>query len=76
MVAKIKARYKGKDGEFYEGIPAADLDEEQYAALTTEQKHDVRFGGLYAMVEDKPAEKAPAEGAQPPAGTAEPKGSG
>jgi hypothetical protein len=27
------------------------------------------------MVEDKPAEKAPAEGAQPPAGTAEPKGS-
>lgn len=56
-----KAIYKGDGGQFLNGVPARDLQDDEYDALSTEQKHDVRYGGLYRMVDDKPAEKASAD---------------
>lgn len=60
----IKARYLGKDGGFIVGVPARHLDDEEYDALTTEQKHEVRRTGLYDVKSEadaKPAEKPPAK---------------
>lgn len=65
----IKARFVGKrdaDGmplEYLQNIPAANLSDDEYEALSTQQKHDVRHSGLYQMADakreaaDKPAEK-------------------
>jgi hypothetical protein len=38
----IKARYLGDGTEFLNGIPAASLSEEEYAALDAEQRTAVR----------------------------------
>lgn len=46
----VKAKYKGKEGQFLNDIPAKDLDEEEYAALSTEQKKEVRESDLYEVV--------------------------
>lgn len=39
-------RYTG-DGEYYEGVPARDLDDDEVAALTEEQHAAVMSGRLY-----------------------------
>lgn len=52
----IKARYTG-NGEFYEGIPARDLTDVEYAALTDEQRRLVDSGKLYERVPEKRAPK-------------------
>lgn len=60
----IKARFTGKrdsEGlplEFLNGVPARDLQDNEYDALSTEQKHDVRHSGLYKMAEPKPKAEA------------------
>lgn len=46
----IKAKYKGKEGEFFNDIPARDLDDEEYEALTTEQKKLVRESEIYEVI--------------------------
>jgi hypothetical protein len=48
----IKARFKGQEGYFYNGVPARDLSEEEYEELTEEQKRMVRTGPLYTMVDN------------------------
>lgn len=56
----IKARYTGdRDGErrFYEGIPARDLDDTDYAALTDEQRRLVDSGVIYEVVADERPEE-------------------
>ncbi len=52
----IKAKYIGA-GEFYEGVPARDLSNEEYAALTDEQRRLVNSGKLYERVPEKRAPK-------------------
>ena len=54
----MKFRYIG-NGEFYEGVPARDLTDEDYAALTDEQCRQVDTGRLY---ERAPEKRAPKEG--------------
>ncbi len=46
-----KARYKGK-GEYFGGIPARNLTDEEYDALTTEQKKTVRESDIYDVRSD------------------------
>ncbi len=43
----IKFKYTGA-GHFYQGIPARDLTEADWAGLTLEQRDLVMGGGLYA----------------------------
>lgn len=45
----IAARYKGTGGEHYHGIPAADMTEEEFAALSDEQKATVASSPLYSL---------------------------
>lgn len=58
-----KAKYQG-DGEYLQGIPARDLSDDEYAALTTEQKRAVRTARrsdgkpLYDVRSDAPARPA------------------
>ena len=47
-------------GNYLDGIPARDLTDEEYDALTREQKRDVRRSGLYEMVEAEPEPEADA----------------
>jgi hypothetical protein len=55
----IRARFKGKadaDGlplEYLNGVPARDLHDDEYDALDTDQKRQVRSSGLYLMVDAK-----------------------
>ncbi len=51
----IKVRYLGT-GEFYHGIPARDLDESEYAALSDEQRQWVDSGTLYDVAPQAPEE--------------------
>lgn len=53
----IRARFKGGEGEFLLGVPARNLDEDEYQALSAEQRADVRNSGLYDVKTD--AEMAP-----------------
>jgi hypothetical protein len=60
----IAYRYTGRRGredEFYPGIPARSLTEDDYDALDTDQKRLVREGGLYSAVEAEPAAKPAAK---------------
>lgn len=49
----IRAKYKGKHDEkgmpsgFIDGVPSRDLDDDEYDALTTEQKAMVRASSVY-----------------------------
>lgn len=72
----IRARYKGDGSEFYAGIPARNLDEEEYQALDVEQRKLVRESPLYDVKTDAqmggsepanptPTPKEPAPGANP-----------
>ncbi len=52
----IRVKYIG-NGEYYYGIPARDLTEAEYAALSEEQRRLVDSGKLYERVPDKRASK-------------------
>lgn len=53
----IRAKFKPTEaGEFHEGIPARDLDDDDYAALDNEQRATVRKSPLYDYRPDKPAD--------------------
>lgn len=54
---EIKARYIGA-GNYYNGIPARDLTDSEYAALSPEQKRLVDSSKLYELV---PSKRAPKE---------------
>ena len=60
-------RYTG-NGEHYETIPARDLSEEEYAALSDAQRALVGNGRIYAVVvppaPEKPGKKADAAPAE------------
>lgn len=57
---EIKARYIGA-GEFWNGIPARDLSNEDYAALTEEQRRLVDSGKLYEVQRPAQPSEAPAD---------------
>jgi hypothetical protein len=48
----IRARYKGNGSEFHAGIPARNLEEEDYQALDVEQRKVVRESPLYDVKTD------------------------
>lgn len=48
---KIKARFLGKRGEGYYGIPGRDLFLEEWERLNEKQQKLVSSGALYEMVE-------------------------
>ena len=50
----MKFRYIG-NGEYYNSIPARDLTDEDYAALSDEQRRLVDSGKLYERVPDRRA---------------------
>jgi len=53
-------KYKFLGGGFIQGIPARDLTEDEFNALTDGQKEQVRKSGLYELNKvslKKPAEK-------------------
>lgn len=63
----IKARYLGDGAVFHGGIPARDLTDAEFAALTPEQQRLVEESPIYAVTPaPKPANTetpvAPAEG--------------
>lgn len=68
----IRARFKGKadaDGlplEYLNGVPARDLQDDEYDALDTDQKRQVRSSGLYLMVDAKKSEPKTEEAAPGP----------
>lgn len=56
----IAAKFK-KDSEGYvEGVPARDLTDEEFAALTDQQKAMVEGSGVYDLRRDAPKEAAAA----------------
>lgn len=57
---RIAAKYTSESGEFYNGIPARDLMEDEFSALTDEQKATLRESAFYDLRHDAPkeAEKA------------------
>lgn len=52
-----KIKYTSKHGEYIAGIPARDLDDDDWAALTKEQRKDALASGLYVKpdADEKPA---------------------
>lgn len=60
-MAAVVAKYKGDGSEFHNGIPAADLSEEDFAGLTDEQKATLAASPLYELRRDAPKEAAAAE---------------
>lgn len=42
-------RFVGNNGEFYEGIPARDIRQEEYNNLTDQQKDTVNKSALYVV---------------------------
>lgn len=67
----ITARYTSKNGEYLAGVPARNLDEDDWSALDDEQRDAVKASGLYSIVG---AEKTAAKPS--PAGTVTPKDDG
>lgn len=53
----MKIKYTSKQGEYIAGIPARDLDEDDWAALTKEQRKDALASGLYVKPEQHDAPK-------------------
>lgn len=60
-MAGIKAHYVAKDGGHLNGIPARSLSDEEYAALSGEQKRAVRSSGLYRMEGKEPEQQQEAD---------------
>jgi hypothetical protein len=52
-------KYVG-DGAYFQGIPARDLTDEEFAALPAEQQQILLDSGLYAPAETAEAPEAPA----------------
>lgn len=52
----IRARYKGDGNEHHSDIPARDLTEEEYQALSVEQRALVRSSPLYEARTDREME--------------------
>jgi hypothetical protein len=48
----IRATYTGAGDQFHRGIPARDLEQEEYAALTNEQRAMLRESPLYDVLTD------------------------
>jgi hypothetical protein len=72
----IRARWKGAEGEFVYGVPARNLSEDEYAALTPEQRAEVRASGVYDVkteAEMAGEPKAEAPKAEPTAPASAPK---
>lgn len=57
----IRARYKGNGSEFHAGIPARNLEEEDYQALDAEQRRVVRESPLYDVKTDAEMHSSPAD---------------
>ena len=57
----IVAKYTGDGSAFYNGIPARDLDEADFAGLTDEQKATLAASPLYDLRREAPKEAAAAE---------------
>lgn len=55
----IKAHYKGDGSQFLNGVPARNLQDDEYEALDAAQRKAVRDSGLYRMADDKPPEQQP-----------------
>lgn len=60
MPERIAAKYTSKEGEHFMGIPARDLTDEEFAALSDEQKAMLAESKFYTLRHDAPvaAEKA------------------
>jgi hypothetical protein len=61
MAEKVVAKFKGADGEYLGGVPSRDLGEDDWAALTDEQKATVAASSLYELRGDAPKDAAAAE---------------
>lgn len=48
----VRATYKGDGFAFHSGIPARDLEQEEYAALTKEERATLRESPLYDVLTD------------------------
>lgn len=57
---KISAKYTSDSGEHYMGVPARDLTEDEFDALSDEQKTTLAASSFYALRHDAPkaAERA------------------
>lgn len=49
----MQAKYVGKNGEHFAGIPMRDLTEEDWSALDADQRKLVRQSSLYETQSDK-----------------------
>lgn len=58
----IRAKYTGDGREYLEGVPARDLEEEDYQALDSDQRAAVRGSDLYDTKTD--AQMRPGTGDQ------------
>ncbi len=63
-------KFKGDGRQFFYGIPTRDLTDEEWQALTADDRKAALASGLYEKVEEKPV-KAKAE---PPATFTKPEG--
>lgn len=54
----IRAKFKPtSEGEFHPGIPARDLEDDEYRALDADQRRIVRSSALYEYVQAKDLDK-------------------
>jgi len=69
----IVFHFTGQENEYYSGIPARDLTEEDVAALTDEQRVLLDEGTLYERVAQRTSRSRKAKNGEPePAEVAEP----
>lgn len=57
----VVAKYKGDGSEYLMGVPARNLDEAEFDALSDEQKAEMAASPLYDLRRDAPKEAAAAE---------------
>jgi hypothetical protein len=65
MAEKIVAKYTSDSGEHFMGVPARDLYETDWNALTDEQKADVNEAPFYTVRGEKAAAVKAPEKAEP-----------
>lgn len=72
MRVAIRARFKGTVGadgtalEYLNGIPARDLSDEEYDALSKEDRARVRAASVFQMRDNEPKAAKPEAAASPP----------
>ena len=49
--------YVSREGEYFAGIPARDITDEEYVALNKEQRRLVRESGLYQRADNRRKKK-------------------